>query len=282
MSAFLAVLLTAVKALGLILAGILVLAALALFLPVGVSVCYEREAMELRLRIGPVKILLWPRPSGRKKEKKKTSKAKAEQEKKTAPAKKKTAAESAEGDKRAKQSAKNSNTSAASCPQPVQKAENAAKQTGKKPSQAEKDEKTPKQKTEKPGAEERILASFKKDPGEFLSRLLDLLIETAGSLLRGVKICRLRVFWTVTREEASATAIAYGRTITLLNTALAKARDHMKIESEELRLEPDFTGELTAQRRISFEVLTRPITVLIIAARLIWRLLHDPVLLPKE
>ena len=128
---------------------------------------------------------------------------------------------------------------------------------------------------------ERVLGAFRSNPVEFLSHLFSLVMAAGGWLLHGVRITRLRVLWTVTREDASDTAITYGRAVAALNTALAVARDHMKIESEELRLEPDFTGERAAQRRISFELFTRPVIVLVIGVRLMRRFLHDPVLFPK-
>ena len=128
---------------------------------------------------------------------------------------------------------------------------------------------------------ERVLGAFRSNPVEFLSHLFSLVMAAGGWLLHGVRITRLRVLWTVTREDASDTAITYGRAVAALNTALAVARDHMKIESEELRLEPDFTGERAAQRRISFELFTRPVIVLVIGVRLLRRFLHDPVLFPK-
>ena len=62
MSAVLAVVLTVLKILGIVLAVILVLVAVVLVLPVGLSLRYEGKTLELRLRAGPVRILLYPRP----------------------------------------------------------------------------------------------------------------------------------------------------------------------------------------------------------------------------
>ena len=252
MSAVLAVVLTVLKILGIVLAVILVLVAVVLVLPVGLSLRYEGKTLELRLRAGPVRILLYPRPS--------QSAAQARQG--AAP----EAAPAGPG----RDSPKPAAPRCAPAGQPEKKA-------GEKSPNKNKASARP----EKPGLVERVLGAFRSNPVEFLSHLFSLVMAAGGWLLHGVHITRLRVLWTVTREDASDTAITYGRAVAALNTALAVARDHMKIESEELRLEPDFTGERAAQRRISFELFTRPVIVLVIGVRLLRRFLHDPVLFPK-
>ena len=278
MSAVLAVLLTVLKILGIVLAVILVLVAVVLVLPVGLSLRYEGKTLELRFRAGPVRILLYPRPS--------RSAAQARQG--AAP----EAAPAGPGRDSPKPAAPRcawAGESAAQAAGPaVPKASVAApagqpeKKAGeKRPNPKSPDKKKAPARPEKPGVVERVLGAFRSNPVEFLSHLFSLVMAAGGWLLHGVRITRLRVHWTVTREDASDTAITYGRAVAALNTALAVARDHMKIESEELRLEPDFTGERAAQRRISFELFTRPVIVLVIGVRLMRRFLHDPVLFPK-
>ena len=273
MSAVLAVLLTVLKILGIVLAVILVLVAVVLVLPVGLSLRYEGKTLELRLRAGPVRILLYPRPS--------QSAAQARQG--AAP----EAAPAGPGRDSPKPAAPRcawAGESAAQAAGPaVPKASVAAPagQPEKKAGEKSPNKNKASARPEKPGLVERVLGAFRSNPVEFLSHLFSLVMAAGGWLLHGVRITRLRVLWTVTREDASDTAITYGRTVAALNTALAVARDHMKIESEELRLEPDFTGERAAQRRISFELFTRPVIVLMIGVRLMRRFLHDPVLFPK-
>lgn len=273
MSAVLAVVLTVLKILGIVLAVILVLVAVVLVLPVGLSLRYEGKTLELRLRAGPVRILLYPRPS--------QSAAQARQE--TAP----EAAPAGPGRDSPKPAAPRcarAGESAAQAAGPaVPKASVAAPagQPEKKAGEKSPNKNKASARPEKPGLVERVLGAFRSNPVEFLSHLFSLVMAAGGWLLHGVHITRLRVLWTVTREDASDTAITYGRAVAALNTALAVARDHMKIESEELRLEPDFTGERAAQRRISFELFTRPVIVLVIGVRLLRRFLHDPVLFPK-
>ena len=273
MSAVLAVLLTVLKILGIVLAVILVLVAVVLVLPVGLSLRYEGKTLELRLRAGPVRILLYPRPS--------RSAAQARQG--AAP----EAAPAGPGRDSPKPAAPRcawAGESAAQAAGPaVPKASVAAPagQPEKKAGEKSPNKNKASARPEKPGLVERVLGAFRSNPVEFLSHLFSLVMAAGGWLLHGVRITRLRVLWTVTREDASDTAITYGRAVAALNTALAVARDHMKIESEELRLEPDFTGERAAQRRISFELFTRPVIVLVIGVRLMRRFLHDPVLFPK-
>ena len=273
MSAVLAVLLTVLKILGIVLAVILVLVAIVLVLPVGLSLRYEGKTLELRLRAGPVRILLYPRPS-----------QSAAQARQGAAPEAAPAGPGRDSPKPAAPRCARAGESAAQAAGPaVPKASVAAPagQPEKKAGEKSPNKNKASARPEKPGLVERVLGAFRSNPVEFLSHLFSLVMAAGGWLLHGVRITRLRVLWTVTREDASDTAITYGRAVAALNTALAVARDHMKIESEELRLEPDFTGERAAQRRISFELFTRPVIVLVIGVRLMRRFLHDPVLFPK-
>ena len=273
MSAVLAVVLTVLKILGIVLAVILVLVAVVLVLPVGLSLRYEGKTLELRLRAGPVRILLYPRAS-----------QSAAQARQGAAPEAAPAGPGRDSPKPAAPRCARAGESAAQAAGPaVPKASVAAPagQPEKKAGEKSPNKNKASARPEKPGVVERVLGAFRSNPVEFLSHLFSLVMAAGGWLLHGVRITRLRVLWTVTREDASDTAITYGRAVAALNTALAVARDHMKIESEELRLEPDFTGERAAQRRISFELFTRPVIVLVIGVRLMRRFLHDPVLFPK-
>ncbi|MCI7743706.1 DUF2953 domain-containing protein [bacterium] len=273
MSAVLAVVLTVLKILGIVLAVILVLVAVVLVLPVGLSLRYEGKTLELRLRAGPVRILLYPRPS-----------QSAAQARQGAAPEAAPAGPGRDSPKPAAPRCARAGESAAQAAGPaVPKASVAAPagQPEKKAGEKSPNKNKASARPEKPGLVERVLGAFRSNPVEFLSHLFSLVMAAGGWLLHGVHITRLRVLWTVTREDASDTAITYGRAVAALNTALAVARDHMKIESEELRLEPDFTGERAAQRRISFELFTQPVIVLVIGVRLMRRFLHDPVLFPK-
>ncbi len=86
--------------------------------------------------------------------------------------------------------------------------------------------------------------------------------------LRRVRVCHLKVFWTVTGADAADTAISYGAYMAACNTALAVARDHLTIQSDLLRLEPDFTGEQKEKRSISCQILSRMYIMLLVVRTL--------------
>lgn len=83
-------------------------------------------------------------------------------------------------------------------------------------------------------------------------------------LLKGVQVRKLRVFWSVTGEDAADTAVSYGRWIAVSNNLLALARQYLTIRAESLRLEPDFTGQMAGKRIFSCQILTRPYIILLI------------------
>ena len=86
--------------------------------------------------------------------------------------------------------------------------------------------------------------------------------------LRRARVCHLKVFWTVTGADAADTAISYGAYMAACNTALAVARDHLTIQSDLLRLEPDFTGEQKEKRSISCQILSRMYIILLVVRTL--------------
>lgn len=86
--------------------------------------------------------------------------------------------------------------------------------------------------------------------------------------LRRVRVCHLKVFWTVTGADAADTAISYGAYMAACNTALAVTRDHLTIQSDLLRLEPDFTGEQKEKRSISCQILSRMYIILLVVRTL--------------
>ena len=92
-----------------------------------------------------------------------------------------------------------------------------------------------------------------------------------------MRVRRLQVFWTVTCEDAAATAIAFGAAMTALNTALAAVQQAIPLQSEGLWLEPDFTGARRADRHIFGIVQARAILML----HLLYRVWNDPLLQPQ-
>ena len=132
------------------------------------------------------------------------------------------------------------------------------------------------------GLVDRIKAAVKADPVGYVRHLFSVLRASAGPLLRGFRVSKLNVFWTITGETAAETAILYGQTLTTLNTILAIAQDHIKIQADQLRLEADYTGSAKQQRVVSFKLLLCPLLALVTAVCFAWRAWHDPQLLPPK
>lgn len=78
----------------------------------------------------------------------------------------------------------------------------------------------------------------------------------AAALAR-LRVRHLRIVWTVTEQDAAATAVTYGALMAACNTAWAILRDHVDAKADELRLEPDFTGERAAERCFACQITAR-------------------------
>lgn len=139
-----------------------------------------------------------------------------------------------------------------------------------------------KQEEEDAGLVDRIKAAVKADPVGYVRHLFSVLRASVGPLLRGFRVSKLNVFWTITGENAAETAILYGQTLTTLNTILAIAQDHIKIQADQLRLEADYTGSAKQQRVVSFKLLLCPLLALVTVVCFAWRAWHDPQLLPPK
>ena len=99
-------------------------------------------------------------------------------------------------------------------------------------------------------------------------------------LLRSVRVSGLDIFWTVTADEASATAELFGAEMALANNLLALAQQYIRVQSDRLWLEPDFTGERTGERIVSFRLTSCAAVLLWLVIRLLHRLWKDPQLQP--
>ena len=291
MSAVLAVVLMVLKIIGMILLALLLLLLLALLLPAGIYFRWSHiGGLRLQLCYGPLHFTLYPR--------------KADEEKKKAEPK----AETKQGN-----TPKNEPTSAAppkptpppaKAPEEPQKAEPAppaekeqgkpkAPETSPQPEQA-----VPKPKVksapaaETPAAEpqpeedaglvDRIKTAVRADPVGYVRHLFSVLRASVGPLLRGFRVSKLNVIWTITGETAAETAILYGQTLTTLNTILAIAQDHIKIQADQLWLEADYTGSAKQQRVVSLKLLLCPLLALVTVVCFVWHARHDPQLLPPK
>ena len=129
---------------------------------------------------------------------------------------------------------------------------------------------------------DRIKAAVRADPVGYVRHLFNVLRASVGPLLRGFRVSKLNVIWTITGETAAETAILYGQTLTTLNTILAIAQDHIKIQADQLWLEADYTGSAKQQRVVSLKLLLCPLLALVTVVCFVWHARHDPQLLPPK
>lgn len=291
MSAVLAVVLMVLKIIGMILLALLLLLLLALLLPAGIHFRWSHiGGLRLQLCYGPLHFTLYPRKAD---EEEKKAEPKAETKQGNTP---KTEPTSAAPPKPTPPPAK--------APEEPQKAEPAppaekeqgkakAPETSPQPEQA-----VPKSKAksapaaETPAAEpqpekdtglvDRIKAAVRADPVGYVRHLFSVLRASVGPLLRGFRVSKLNVIWTITGETAAETAILYGQTLTTLNTILAIAQDHIKIQADQLWLEADYTGSAKQQRVVSLKLLLCPLLALVTVVCFVWHARHDQQLLPPK
>ena len=303
MSAVLAVVLMVLKIIGMILLALLLLLLLALLLPAGIHFRWSHiGGLRLQLCYGPLHFTLYPRKAD---EEEKKAEPKAETKQGNTP---KTEPTSAAPPKPTSPPAK--------APEELQKAEPAPpaeKEQGKpktpetspQPEQAVPKPKAKSAPASQPGAAaahapaaetpavepqpeedtglvDRIKAAVRADPVGYVRHLFSVLRASVGPLLRGFRVSKLNVIWTITGETAAETAILYGQTLTTLNTILAIAQDHIKIQADQLWLEADYTGSAKQQRVVSLKLLLCPLLALVTVVCLVWHARHDPQLLPPK
>lgn len=291
MSAVLAVVLMVLKIIGMILLALLLLLLLALLLPAGIHFRWSHiGGLRLQLCYGPLHFTLYPRKAD---EEEKKAEPKAETKQGNTP---KTEPTSAAPPKPTPPPAK------AELPaQPTM--EKQMEPTVAKPAKAPETSPQPEQAVPKPKAKsapaaetpaaepqpeedtglvDRIKAAVRADPVGYVRHLFSVLRASVGPLLRGFRVSKLNVIWTITGETAAETAILYGQTLTTLNTILAIAQDHIKIQADQLWLEADYTGSAKQQRVVSLKLLLCPLLALVKVVCFVWHARHDPQLLPPK
>lgn len=298
MSAVLAVVLMVLKIIGMILLALLLLLLLALLLPAGIHFRWSHiGGLRLQLCYGPLHFTLYPRKADEE-EKKAEPKAETKQgntpktepisaappkptpppakaelpaqptmEKQTEP----TEAKPAKAPEEPQKAPETSPQPEQAVPKPKAKSAPAAKTPAAEP-----------QPEEDTGLVDRIKAAVRADPVGYVRHLFSVLRASVGPLLRGFRVSKLNVIWTITGETAAETAILYGQTLTTLNTILAIAQDHIKIQADQLWLEADYTGSAKQQRVVSLKLLLCPLLALVTVVCFVWHARHDPQLLPPK
>lgn len=291
MSAVLAVVLMVLKIIGMILLALLLLLLLALLLPAGIHFRWSHiGGLRLQLCYGPLHFTLYPRKAD---EEGKKAEPKAETKQGNTP---KTEPTSAAPPKPTSPPAKAPEELQKAEPAPPAEKEQGKPKTPETSPQPEQAVPKPKAKSapaaETPAAEpqpeedtglvDRIKAAVRADPVGYVRHLFSVLRASVGPLLRGFRVSKLNVIWTITGETAAETAILYGQTLTTLNTILAIAQDHIKIQADQLWLEADYTGSAKQQRVVSLKLLLCPLLALVTVVCFVWHARHDPQLLPPK
>ena len=135
------------------------------------------------------------------------------------------------------------------------------------------------------GISEHISAArqlLSDDPIAFASYMLGHTGWLGRLCLRTLRVTHLDIFWTVHTEEAAATAALYGAEMALANNLLTFVQQHVRLQSDRLWLEPDFTGQRAGERSISFSLNSCAGVLLWLLLRLLHRLWKDPQLQPAH
>lgn len=127
------------------------------------------------------------------------------------------------------------------------------------------------------GRLERMLSLLEEDPQAFGECVLGHIRWLHRHSFFKISVRHADIFWTVTCEDASATAIAYGAELAAFNTALALVQQTVHLQSDCLWLEPDFTGTRRSERKIACTVSASAILM----AHLLYRIWKDPLLQPQ-
>lgn len=307
MSAVLAVVLMVLKIIGMILLALLLLLLLALLLPAGIHFRWSHiGGLRLQLCYGPLHFTLYPRKADKEEKKAETKQGNTPKTEPASAAPPKPTPPPAKAELPAQPTMEKqtepTEAKPAKAPEEPQKAEPAppAEKEQGKPKAPEtspqSEQAVPKPKSapaaETPAAEpqpeedtglvDRIKAAVRADPVGYVRHLFSVLRASVGPLLRGFRVSKLNVIWTITGETAAETAILYGQTLTTLNTILAIAQDHIKIQADQLWLEADYTGSAKQQRVVSLKLLLCPLLALVTVVCFVWHARHDPQLLPPK
>lgn len=280
-----AILFFILRLIGWVLLAILLLLVVALLLPLGIQAAYRPGEAFAKAFYGPLKFTLWPRGGTQGAQSKAKSKPTQKSPEKPDTSPPPTVIKTVEGEKASVTIKVEPDKSALPAPAPRPAA--TAAQAEAKTTPASAPEKTPPAQDSKGGLPfgisdhiDAAMQLLSDDPMAFAKCMLGHTGWLGRRLLRTVRVQHLDVFWTVTADEASTTAELYGAEMAALNNLLAFLQQYIRLQSDRLWLEPDFTGERTGERNISFRVSIGTGVLLWLLLRLLWRLWKDPQLQP--
>lgn len=280
-----AILFFILRLIGWVLLAILLLLVVALLLPLGIQAAYRPGEAFAKAFYGPLKFTLWPRGGTQGAQSKAKSKPTQKSPEKPDTSPPPTVIKTVEGEKASVTIKVEPDKSALPAPAPRPAATTAQAEAKTTPASAP--EKTPPAQDSKGGLPfgisdhiDAAMQLLSDDPMAFAKCMLGHTGWLGRRLLRTVRVQHLDVFWTVTADEASTTAELYGAEMAALNNLLAFLQQYIRLQSDRLWLEPDFTGERTGERNISFRVSIGTGVLLWLLLRLLWRLRKDPQLQP--
>lgn len=280
-----AILFFILRLIGWVLLAILLLLAVALLLPLGIQAAYRPGEAFAKAFYGPLKFTLWPRGGTQGAQSKAKSKPTQKSPEKPDTPPPPTVIKTVEGEKASVTVKVEPDKSALPAPAPRPAA--TAAQAEAKTTPASAPEETPPAQDSKGGLPfgisdhiDAAMQLLSDDPMAFAKCMLGHTGWLGRRLLRTVRVQHLDVFWTVTADEAGTTAELYGAEMAALNNLLAFLQQYIRLQSDRLWLEPDFTGKRTGERNISFRVSTGTGVLLWFLLRLLWRLWKDPQLQP--
>ena len=126
------------------------------------------------------------------------------------------------------------------------------------------------------------LALLQRDPVAFVKCAFGHLGWLGRGAAKSLRLDHVTVFWTVTGQDAAATAVTYGALLGALNTAWALLQQSVRVQADRLWLEPDFTGQQKADRCISLQVRSCAAVLLWLALRFARRLYKEPLWQPEK
>lgn len=280
-----AILFFILRLIGWVLLAILLLLVVALLLPLGIQAAYRPGEAFAKAFYGPLKFTLWPRGGTQGTQSKAKSKPTQKSPEKPDTSPPPTVIKTVEGEKASVTIKVEPDKSALPAPAPRPAA--TAAQAEAKTTPASAPEETPPAQDNKGGLPfgisdhiDAAMQLLSDNPMAFAKCMLGHTGWLGRRLLRTVRVQHLDVFWTVTADEASTTAELYGAEMAALNNLLVFLQQYIRLQSDRLWLEPDFTGERAGERNISFRVSIGTGVLLWLLLRLLWRLWKDPQLQP--
>ena len=257
-----AILLFLLRLIGWVLLAVLLLLLVALLIPLGVRFAYRPGSVRATACYGPLHFTLWPRKGQPKALKKPASAAPPGQ----------TVRKTADGEQASvtvevKPAAKPAQTVARQSA--AQGKPEVPKPADSVPTESADAEGSAKKSSLPFGISARIDAAMQllsNDPMAFARCMLGHTDWLGRHLLRSVR--------------ASATAELFGAEMALANNLLALVQQYIRVQSDRLWLEPDFTGERAGERIVSFRLTSCAAVLLWLVIRLLHRLWKDPQLQP--